>query len=444
MKKTICLLLAILLAGCIPTGVQVPQSPLLSVLKRKAGLIAYIGIDGNVYVSDQGGGNLSKLTDDAAITTNESGEFNFYQLPTWSQDGNQLAFVGTSGTNTNATATLFVANIADEKTNEIYSSKSEYPIYLYWSPDNANVSFISTSVSGASLILQNVPAAGGSERTIIDTGSPYYWSWAPNGRTLITHSGGAANSTSPEHLAFIQLQDSDGGIIEDGLDTTPASFQAPAWSPDGSHILMTRVNDKKKNEIIVTDGQGKIEKPLGTFAMNTAFAWSDQSDRVAYIEGTKTARAGVIGTLHVVDVNTSDELFSDDDDVIAFFWSPNGEKIAYFVLKINSASSSSSGGQSTTDSQAQQQILLQLKMLDVESGESKDLLAFQPTDQFLAILPYFDQYHQSATIWSPDNFNLVLPLIAGDGTPSLAIVPASGQLEPRIMTQGYLAFWSRK
>ena len=65
-------------------------------------------------------------------------------------------------------------------------------------------------------------------------------------------------------------------------------------------------------------------------------------------------------------------------------------------------------------------------MLDVESGESKDLLAFQPTDQFLSILPYFDQYHQSATIWSPDNFNLVLPLIAGDGTPSLAIVPASG------------------
>ena len=178
--------------------------------------------------------------------------------------------------------------------------------------------------------------------------------------------------------------------------------------------------------------------------MNTAFAWSDQSDRIAYIEGTKTARAGVIGTLHVVDVNTSDELFSDDDDVIAFFWSPNGEKIAYFVLKINSATSSSSDGQSSSDSKVQQQILLQLKMLDVESGESKDLLAFQPTDQFLAILPYFDQYHQSATIWSPDNFNLVLPLIAGDGTPSLAIVPASGQLEPRIMTQGYLAFWSRK
>ena len=39
---------------------------------------------------------------------------------------------------------------------------------------------------------------------------------------------------------------------------------------------------------------------------------------------------------------------------------------------------------------------------------------------------------------------LVLSLVTTNGTPSIAIVPASGQLEPRIMTEGYLAFWSRK
>ena len=225
MKKIIPFLLVVLLiSSCLPQNVQVPQSPLLSTLERKSGLIAYIGIDGNMYVSDQGGGNLSQLTKDASAT-DQSGEFNFYQLPTWSLDGNQLAFVGTSGTSSNPTSKLYVANIADEKTNEIYTSQSELPIYLYWSPDDTNVSFISTSVSGQSLILQSAPAAGG-ERTIIDTGSPYYWSWAPDGRTLITHSGGAQNSTTPEHLAVMQLQDSD--IIEDGLDTKPASFQAPA------------------------------------------------------------------------------------------------------------------------------------------------------------------------------------------------------------------------
>lgn len=432
MKKIIPFLLVVLLiSSCLPQNVQVPQSPLLSTLERKSGLIAYIGIDGNMYVSDQGGGKLSQLTKDASAT-NQSGEFNFYQLPTWSLDGNQLAFVGTSGTSSNPTSKLYVANIADEKTHEIYTSQSELPIYLYWSPDDANVSFISTSVSGQSLILQSVPAAGG-ERTIIDTGSPYYWSWAPDGRTLITHSGGAQNSTTPEHLAFIQLQDSD--IIEDGLDTKPASFQAPAWSPDGSHILLTRSADGKK-EIILTDGTGAFEKSLGSFKLNTAFGWSSDSQKVAFIDGTQSMAAGVIGALNVVDIET-DKKVSVGENVVAFYWSPNSEKVAYFIpLLMNDPA----GG---TDAQSQQ-LLLQLNMLDVKTGESRELFTYQPTEQFKSILPYFDQYHQSNTIWSPDNNNLVLSFIDQEGNPGIAIVAASGQLEPRQLAQGYLAFWSWK
>jgi Tol biopolymer transport system component len=411
--------------------VRVPQSPLLSTLERKAGLIAYIGIDGNMYVSDQAGRNLKQLTDDA-VTSSQASEFNFYQLPTWSRDGNQLAFVGTSGTSTNATAKLFVANIADDKTSEIYSTQSEFPIYLYWSPDDSNVSFISSSVSGTALILQSVPIDGG-ERTIIDTGSPYYWSWAPNGRTLITHSGGAQNSAAPEHLAFIQIQDSE--IIEDGLDTIPASFQAPAWSPDGSHILLTRLEDDKK-EIILTDGTGTYEKSIGGFEVNTAFGWSSDSKKVAFIDGAQSMPAGAIGTLNVVDIET-DTKVSAGETVIAFFWSPDSEKVAYFIPLLMGNSAEGSETQS-------QRLLLQLNILDIKTGETRELFTYQPTEQFQNTLPYFDQYHQSNTIWSPDNNNLVLSFLNEDGTPGIAIVAASGQLEPRFLAQGYLAFWSWK
>jgi hypothetical protein len=92
--------------------------------------------------------------------------------------------------------------------------------------------------------------------------------------------------------------------------------------------------------------------------------------------------------------------------------------------------------------QQQQQLLLQLNMLDVKSGDSKELFTFRPSEQFTSILPYFDQYHHSATIWSPDSNNLVLSFLTTDGAPGIAIVAASGQLEPRLLTQGYLAFWS--
>jgi hypothetical protein len=67
---------------------------------------------------------------------------------------------------------------------------------------------------------------------------------------------------------------------------------------------------------------------------------------------------------------------------------------------------------------------------------------FQPNQQLLTILPTFDQYHRSATIWSPDSAYLVLSAMTQEGAPGIWVVPASGQLPPRFITPGILAFWS--
>ena len=144
--------------------------------------------------------------------------------------------------------------------------------------------------------------------------------------------------------------------------------------------------------------------------------------------------AGVIGDLHVVDIETLEETVKEEN-VYAFFWSPNGEKLAYFIpLLTNQAAD---GSQSST-----QRLVLRLNTLDAATGESRELFTYQPTEQFASILPYFDQYHQSVTIWSPDNNNLVLSFLTSDGNPGIAIAAASGQLEPRLLAEGYLAFWS--
>jgi TolB protein len=227
-------------------------------------------------------------------------------------------------------------------------------------------------------------------------------------------------------------------VTEQGLDSTPASFQAPAWSPDGSRIALTRAADLQ-NEIVVTDTAGKNPKKIGTFNNKTAFAWSSDSTRLAYIDGDQALNAGTLGPLHVVDLETSKEMV-EDGNIIAFFWSPSGRELAYFILLQANADSSSSGGSAQTTPQ----YVLQLHVLDVTTGESRKLFTYQPTQQFLSVLPYFDQYHQSVTIWSPDNNNLVLSFLDSSGNPGIAVVAASGKLEPRILAQGYLAFWSWK
>ncbi len=428
MKKIIPLLLISALAtACLPQDVQVPQSPLLPFLERKSGLIAYVGGDGNMYVVDQSGKSPQAITDDADLDESGSGAVRYYQYPTWSLDGNQLAFVAVVGEGAErAQSEMFAWNVDEEQLEKIYSSENEHPFYLYWSPNNNAVSFLSSGASGQSILLQSISVNDG-ERTILDVGSPYYWSWAPNGSTMIVHAGGAETSPVPEHIAFLQT---DSGIIEDGLEAASASFQAPAWSPDGSRILLTRVNDEEENEIILADSAGAYQETLATFDVNAAFAWSPDNQLVAYIEGEQAISAGTLGTLHVMDVNASEDFFQDED-VFAFFWSPNSRKLAYFKPFLVEGSGATG-----------QQLLLQLHVLDVVSGESQELFNFQPSNQFSGVLPYFDQYHQSATIWSPDSNNLVLSFVDAEGNAGIAVVAASGQLEPRLIASGFLAFWS--
>jgi len=437
MKKIavfIFILFTLALSSCLPQNVRVPQSPLLSTLERKSGMIAYVGIDGNVYVSDQGGGKLQKLTEDALVPQTQGDPSRTYQFLSWAHDGNQVAFTKLASQGSEITSGLIVANINEKSQQEIYTSQNEHPFYLYWSPDNKNISFLSTtSAGGQNILLQSAPAAGG-ERTLLDTGSPYYWSWAPNGQVMIVHSG-SDTSTSPDHLSFLKL---DSNVQEDRLDEVPASFQAPAWSPDGSHIALGLLSNDQK-QVVITDSAGENPKVIGTFTSKTAMAWSRDGKKLAYIDGSQAMTAGTIGALHVYDMDTQKEVI-EDRNVATFFWSPNGEEIAYFIL----AQASDTGNGSSNATPAAPQYVVGLSVFNVTTGENRDIFTYRPTDQFLNIIPYFDQYSQSVTIWSPDNNNLVLSYIDSTGKPGVAVVAASGQLEPRILTNGYIAFWSWK
>jgi Tol biopolymer transport system component len=284
------------------------------------------------------------------------------------------------------------------------------------------------------MLLQTVTVQGG-EAQILDAGEPFYWSWAPNSQRLLIH---ASDASAGDRLSFLHLGER---VVEEGLSVQPTAFHAPAWSPDGQQLLLAAEVEEGQNALIVTDSQGTEPQELDQLPDGlAAFGWSPDSKKVAYIASATAQTQSLLGPMTVIDLEEPDKPITTEEElVLAFFWAPNNRQIAYFVPLAAPAEEGQPEGEG-----GGQVFLLGLYILDVENGESERIAVFRPTQEFVSVLPFFDQYHQSITIWSPDSNNLVVPAFAGSEIPSVWVVAASGQLDPRPLTEGVLAFWSWK
>lgn len=428
----------VLLTACLPTQEDYSsQSQLLGALERKSGLIAYVGADGNIYTANQAGAKKTAITNDADLTAGTDSEeaARFYLFPTWSPDSESLAFMGVTGSASNPVeTTIHTAGIDGSDLSEVYRSENSRPVFLYWSPDGAKVSFLSSTPSGG-LLLQLVNARGGEAR-VLDAGQPFYWAWAPDSGRLLIHSGGG---TAGGRLSFLNPEER---VLEEMLELRPSLFQAPYWSPDGAKMVMATLNEAGEGELVVTDVQSGVPRKLvGLGERRVAFAGSPDGQKIAFVASDPGQTQGVIGLMTVIDIEQPDVVTAvEEEQVFAFFWAPNSEKLAYFVPARVALSSGSSGNSNSSDDGTI--LVLSLHVLDVDSGKSERLTVFRPTPEMLSILPFFDQYHHSATIWSPDSQNIVVTAVGAAERRQVMVINASGELDPRPIADGVMAFWS--
>jgi uncharacterized protein with WD repeat len=284
-------------------------------------------------------------------------------------------------------------------------------------------------------------SADGGVANVLAVGAEAAWAWQPGGRALVAK----VDKNAVDYSADLSVLDTQSNQVAAAVVKNGAlPFLAPAFSPDGNSVLLTTQSDGQQY-LAQADRDGKVQQLLAQVDGVLSFSWAPDGSQVAFIARLPDDDASALpgGTLHVVDVATREDRVLSRVPVIAFFWSPDSERLAVVNPVRPADISADFPGVNLASSNAS--VVYMLQNLHVRSGDTRQLFIFEPTDDFRAMLSQFDRFSRSATIWAPDSKHLVLPVVTYNQQGRINLIletESSGSIQPRVISQGTLAVWS--
>ena len=354
----------------------------------------------------------------------------FCTWPTWSPDGRTIAFSGyqsaDSGENElgiyfadpdGGDARLIYANEFD--TGEIAPST---PHYSLWSPDGSKLAFVAQTSEGALTLFLHVPDSDAAPRRIL-SGGPIYCAWAPDSDSIFVHS-------FQEHYLIDLANDFE-------IRQFPGSstlYMAPAWNTqDGRAAIFLDADNGRQRLVVLGLREPEVKVVLEMPGIG-ACCWQPGGSALALVRDMR-GRSGFYDGLWLVEPNEGTENKINEDPVLAFFWSPDGSRIAYVTTSETGHGS------------------LRWAVHDIESGDVTYLVDFRPTQENLITFMYFDQYNQSHSPWSPDGSQLlfagelgqqqVRTPLSDDESNRVYVVSPEGGSSAEEVAGGFIACWGR-
>ena len=336
--------------------------------------IAYSGDDGLIYTGEPQGAALDAVTSPGVVC----------YWPTWSPDGSRIAFSRfRSGSNGGGRLETCVRNLEETQDRTVHINDGGTdaiargtPHYFLWSPDSRRLSFIAQA-HGAGLGLFVHDVHGSSDPVRLVEGGPLFISWSPDSRYLLAHFG-------QDH----RLVDFHSGTDARQLPGAATLYMAPSWSPAANHMAMFRDSGGDGQTLFVADVDSGEARALTDVIGRGAFRWSPDGKSIGLVRDSEP-QTGYYSGLWLLDSAGSAEDRVTDDPVLCFFWSPNGERIAYITPSDETEGS------------------VRWVVLNVATRETSQLEGFRPTQEQLTIFMFFDQYGQSHTPWSPAGDRLI-------------------------------------
>jgi TolB protein len=325
--------------------------------------------------------------------------------PSWSRDGSRLAWVHLEVNEANALA-VSVATATGRGTRGTEARTLVTPFYLAWDPTSSRIAYLS-SPEPDTIELGILEVAGRSSGTPLDAGRPFYLSWGPEGDELLVHVG-------DERLERLGL---DGRLTT--VADRPGAFTAPVWTSDGRSFVYAS-SQGGGQQLVVQDADADRRHPVLPFGGLITFVVSPDGRRIAF----QPFEGGASMPLTVVDVESGETIEVTDETVSAFFWSPDGERLLYL-------------DQDPADGRV-------WFRWGVWHGRRPFYTPrFLPSQVMIEqYLPFFEQYAQSMSLWSPDASAFAYAGMNEDGDAGIWIQSARSDRAPVLVSDGTFVAWS--
>ena len=388
--------------------------------------IAYVDDRGDLYTVDPAGQDR-RLTVPAGAgrpRDREEPAVSAINWPAWSPDSRRIAFSWVGRTAGQLMVRLLVADLEENRIIPIFDNSSDVPPgiapnlphYVAWSPDGAWLAFLTMTAAGQTLFL--APADGSAPVQPVAVGAPFFPIWAPDSRRLLIH------------LAD-ELYEVEVGEAPRSLEATSTAYRVPAWSPDGRRRAFVE-DTAGGSRLVIADGEISDRRDLGAVTRGVALIWAPAGDLIA-ISQPPSPGAAYRG-IEIVDPVLETRRRLTTDDLLAFFWSPDGGQILYVGVDLNAS-----------------EMAWATVGLD---GRKRRLATFVPSRDTMTALTFFDQYATSVRFWSPDSRAIVFAgrlaqparMNGRDGSAAhrdqIYVLDVLGENPPRVVGAGTLGFWS--
>jgi TolB protein len=385
---------------------------------------AYTAEDGHVYVIPLAGGDalrVSQIAGKVADETTAGFESPDGRWPTWAPDGQRLAFarVLIGAGNVLHAAQLWIVAHNGSDLRKVWEATNQEPIYLAWSPNGATIAMLVEGPTNLHLVLVDV--TGSQQPRQVASGNPFYFTWAADSQALLLHVGdGTSNGSKPE-LGILRLGPPDEFR---SLGIVPGSFRTPGWSADGRTLVFVANGPEGAQTISMVSPTGGDITRVATVAGQTAFLLAGDGTRLAW-SSRSTADPLAYDGLEVVSSDGKRRARVTDDPVMAFFWSPDGQRLAFVTIEKRSQG-------------------FAWNVADAEGKNPKRLGPFAPTPFELRLLAFFDQYAISHGAWSPEGTGLAYAVgfpgeVRSLGTPGpgiVQVIPIDGGGQAKTLSGG--------